>query len=274
MGALRSRRRWFGLRALWVGATRPWRLADPGSTDSTGSTPTRADRVVVIAVPAAALVASRLVYTWFAAPAHLVATLGAWLLFAVTARLLIGRRDPFHLWAAIGGVALLRTVLLLAVLAVRGPGHYWLEFWTAPTARSVYVCVAFATFGWLFVATGLVLRDRHGLLRRRVTGTLLVAAGVPLAVLGGLVTAIGLERALTIWNDQLALLPWGLSRILGITVYLGIPATLPAAAAVAGLLLMALGGACAAPSPRRAWRRVRRVPSPQPSRTSPPPAAG
>ncbi|MFC7485106.1 hypothetical protein ACFQX7_40615 [Luedemannella flava] len=37
-----------------------------------------------------------------------------------------------------------------------------------------------------------------------------------------MVATIGLERALTVWNDQLALLPWGLSRILGITVHLGI----------------------------------------------------
>jgi hypothetical protein len=239
-----------GLRALWIGATRPWRLA------GLDVTPTRADRVVVLAVPAAALVASRLVFTWFAAPAHLVATLGAWLLFAVTARLLLGRRDPFHLWAAIGGVALLRTVLLLGVLAVRGPGHYWLEFWTAPTARSGYICVAFAAFGWLFVATGLVLRDRHGLRRRRVAGTLLLTAGVPLALLGGLVAALGLERALTVWNDQMALLPWGLSRILGTTVYLGIPAGLPGAAAAAGLLLAALGGALCLGSQRLVGQRT------------------
>ncbi|MEH1058290.1 hypothetical protein V6U89_24155 [Micromonospora sp. CPCC 206171] len=43
------------------------------------------------------------------------------------------------------------------------------------------------------------------------------------------------------WNDQMALLPWGLSRILGITVYLGIPAGLPAYAAVAGAGLTAAG---------------------------------
>lgn len=238
-------RRRLGLRALWIGATRPWRLADLAGT------PTRADRIVVLAVPAAALLAGRLVLTWFAAPAHLLVTLGAWLLFAATARLLLGRRDPFHLWAAIGGVALLRTVLLLAVLAVRGPGLYWLRFWTAPTARSAYICVAFAAFAWLFVATGLVLRDRHALPRRRVTGTLLVAAGAPLALLGALIAATGLERALTVWNDQLALLPWGLSRILGITVYLGIPPSLPATAAASGLLLAALGAAlCAARRPR------------------------
>jgi TRAP-type C4-dicarboxylate transport system permease small subunit len=69
---------------------------------------------------------------------------------------------------------------------------------------------------------------------------LLSAIGVPLALLGGLVAAVGLERALTVWNDQMALLPWGLSRILGITVYLGIPAYLPTAAALFGVALIAL----------------------------------
>ncbi|MEU0557301.1 hypothetical protein [Dactylosporangium sp. NPDC006015] len=230
-------RRPAALHALWTGATRPWRVAHLDAAVS------RTDRFLVLAVPAAALILSRLVYTWFAAPAHLVLTLGAWLLFALTARLLLGRRDPFHLWATIGGVALLRSLLLLAALAVRGPGHYWLEFWTAPTVRAVYICVAFAAFGWLFVATTLVLRDRYHLRRRHVTATLLLVAGTPLTLLGALVTTIGLERALTLWNDQLALLPWGLSRILGITVYLGIPPTLPAAATTTGALLTATGTA-------------------------------
>jgi hypothetical protein len=44
-----------------------------------------------------------------------------------------------------------------------------------------------------------------------------------------------------VWNDQLALLPWGLSRILGITVYLGIPASLPGYAAGAGATLAVVG---------------------------------
>ncbi|MGI5237425.1 hypothetical protein [Dactylosporangium sp. CA-139066] len=223
-----------GLRALWVGATRPWRLADLAPV------PGILDRILVVAVPAAALVLSRLVYTWFAAPAHLVVSLGGWLLFALTARALAGRRDAFHLWAAIGGVALLRTVILLAALVTRGPGGYWFAFWTDPVRRSAYICVAFAAFAWLFVAVGLVLRDRYSLPRRRTAAVLLTAMGVPLALLGGLVAAIGLERALTMWNDQMALLPWGLSRILGITVYLGIPTYLPTAAALFGVALIAL----------------------------------
>ncbi|WP_307854526.1 hypothetical protein [Micromonospora sp. C31] len=222
-------------RGLLLGALRPWRVAalpTPGA---------RADRVLVWLVPAVVLVASRLVLTWFAAPAHLLVTLGGWALFALVVRLVVGRRDPFHLWAVVGGVALLRSVLLLAALAGRGPGGYWFAFWTAPGLRAAYVTVAFAAFCWLFVAAAVVLRDRYGLRRASAIGLTLTAAGVPLGVLSALVSVVGLERALTVWNDQLALLPWGLSRILGITVHLGIPAQLPAYTAAAGAALAAAG---------------------------------
>ncbi|MEV4664184.1 hypothetical protein AB0J85_19800 [Micromonospora echinofusca] len=222
-------------RGLLLGALRPWRVAalpTPGA---------RADRVFVWLVPAVVLVASRLVLTWFAAPAHLLVTLGGWALFALVVRLVVGRRDPFHLWAVVGGVALLRSVLLLAALAGRGPGGYWFAFWTAPGLRAAYVTVALAASCWLFVAAAVVLRDRYGLRRRSAVGLTLTAAGVPLGVLSALVSVVGLERALTVWNDQLALLPWGLSRILGITVHLGIPAQLPAYTAAAGTALAAAG---------------------------------
>ncbi|MEW2443799.1 hypothetical protein [Micromonospora marina] len=222
-------------RALLSGGLRPWRpagLPPPAS---------RADRVLVWLVPAVVLVASRLVFTWFAAPAHLLVTLGGWALFALVARLAVGRRDPFALWAVLGGVAVLRSTLLLAALAGRGPGGYWFVFWTAPARRAVYLTVAVAAFCWLFVATALVLRGRYGMTRRRAAGLVLAAAGMPLAVLGGLVAWAGAERALTVWNDQMALLPWGLSRILGITVHLGIPTGLPGYAAGAGVVLAAAG---------------------------------
>ncbi|GIJ70858.1 hypothetical protein Voc01_057750 [Virgisporangium ochraceum] len=233
--AVGARRRPLWTRALWTAVSRPWRLA------ALPAPARRLDRVLVWLVPAAVLVAVRGVHTWFAAPAHLLVTLGAWLLFAVVVRLAVRRADPFHLWAAVGGVILLRAVIVLVALVARGPGRYWFNVWTDPAARFLYVTVAFAAFAWLFVVTALVLRDRYGLSRRRVAGTLLCAAGVPLAVLGGLVAAVGLERALTVWNDQLALLPWGLSRILGITVYLGIPSGLATWTATAGAVLVAAG---------------------------------
>ena len=147
--------------------------------------------------------------------------LGAWLLFAGALALLRGRVDPFHLGAALGGAVLLRTVLLLVPLVLRGPGRYWFNFWTDPTARFAYITVAFAAFLWTFVLAHLALDGG-----RRAIGRVLAAAGLPVTVFGALVTAIGLERALTAWNDELALLPWGLSRILGITVFLDIPPSL------------------------------------------------
>jgi hypothetical protein len=152
---------------------------------------------------------------------------------------LVRPADPFVLAAAVGGLALLRTVLLLAALALRGPGHYWFDFWTDPTARSVYLTVAFALFACVFVVAYRALRTGMG--RRSATGRVLFAAGTPLLALGGLVTAIGLERALTTWNDQLALLPWGLSRILGITVHLEIPTALPVVVTSTGAALMVAG---------------------------------
>ncbi|WP_245601914.1 hypothetical protein [Hamadaea tsunoensis] len=197
----------------------------------------RLDRFTVLALPAFALVASRGILTWFAAPAHVIITLGGWALFVLFARLLLGRRDPFPLYATIGAIALARTIVLLVALVGHGPGGYWYAFWAEPGRRSLYITVSFALFAALFVAVYRVLRAQ-GALRRRSAGVVLAAGGGALAVPAALVTALGLERALTIWNDQMALLPWGLSRILGITVYLGIPSYLPVVA-------LAVGGAAA-----------------------------
>ncbi|MDM7853555.1 hypothetical protein [Cellulomonas alba] len=254
---LRGRPGAVALRALLVAATRPWRLSAVAAGRG------RTDRVLVWALPAVALALSRAVLTWFAAPAHLLVALGGWMLVAAVLRLAVGRRDPFHLWAALGGVALLRAALLLGALALRGPGRYWFGFWTSPDARTLYVTVAFAAFCWLFVVVALVLRGRYGLLRRRAAGVTAVAAGVALAVLAGFVAVVGLERALTVWNDQLALLPWGLSRILGITVYLGIPTVLPTVAAVAGVVLAGLGLALCAGPRRRATAPAAARPQPE-----------
>ncbi|WP_156044190.1 hypothetical protein [Cellulomonas sp. HZM] len=241
------------LRALWNGATRPWRLRPDDLPSGV------VDRVLVWAVPAVVLVASRSAYTWFAAPVHLALTLGAWLLFALVACAVLGRRSRFALLATIGGVALLRTVLLLAVLSWRGPGRYWFGFWTIPGQRALYVSIAFAAFCWLFVATAAVLRSGYGLGRRRAWGVVALAVGVVLLVGGGVVAAIGLEDVLTLWNDQLALLPWGLHRILGFCTYLGIPESLAVDVAVAGAVLGVVGAVlalvptrCSTPPPVRA----------------------
>lgn len=244
-----ARAKWPGARAaraMWVAATRPWRAVEV--TRDLG----RLDRALLVAVPAVFLVASRGIQTWFLAPSHLVVTLGSWLVFAMAVLLLLrlARRPAWPVLAAIGGAAALRVGLLLAVLTPTGPGGYWFEFWTDPLARSIYVTIAFAAFGWVIVAAGWALAVQLG--ARRAIGALVAAIGAVLAVFGALIATLGLEAALTTWNDEMALLPWGLSRILGITVYLDIPADTAWVAAAAGVVLVVVGVLLALP-----WRRPR-----------------
>jgi len=94
------------------------------------------------------------------------------------------------------------------------------------------------------VAGAWALAARFGVLR--AMGAVVAAVGAVLAVFGGLIGLIGLEAALTAWNDEMALLPWGLSRILGISVYLDIPADTAWWAAIAGVVLVVVGAAVVA----------------------------
>jgi hypothetical protein len=226
-------------RATWLGATRPWRARE----STLGLLPL--DRWLLLGIPAALLVGTRAVQTSFLSWTHLAVVLGAWLLFALVVRLFVGHRSPWPVIAAVGGVVMLRCILTLAALSLTGPGGYWFAFWTDPTRRTLYVAVAFALFVWLFVAAGWALSAQLG--ARRAVGAVLAGIGAGLAVPASVVGLVGLEQALTVWNDEMGLLPWGLARILGITVYLDIPAETAWFAAALGFAIAAVGVLLALP---------------------------
>jgi hypothetical protein len=220
-------------RATWIASTRPWR-AQESTLGLDGL-----DKALIVLVPGALLVGTRAVQTAFLAPVQLAVTLGAWAVFVVLLLVLVRGRAAWAALSAIGGVIVLRAVLLLLALAFTGPGGYWFGFWTDPVRRTLYISLAFAAFLWTFVAAGWALAARLG--ARRATGVVLAAAGAGLAVPAAAVGVIGLEQALTVWNDQLGLLPWGLARILGITTYLEIPDATAWWAAAFGAVLLAVG---------------------------------
>jgi hypothetical protein len=229
-------------RASWIASTRPWRAREStlGMLDL--------DRWLLLAVPAALLVATRAVQTSFLSWTHLAVVFGAWAMFALVVRACVGRRSPWPVIAAVGGVVVLRCLVTLFAVAFTGPGGYWFAFWTDPVLRTAYITIAFALFVWVFVAAGWALSAQVG--ARRATGYVLAGVGAGLAVPAAVVGAVGLETALTLWNDEMGLLPWGLARILGITTYLEIPAATPWIAAGAGAVLLVLGVLLAVP-----WRR-------------------
>jgi hypothetical protein len=232
--------------ALLTAATRPWRAVE--AVRGLGMP----DRVLLIAVPGVALVASRGILTWFEAPAHALTMLAAWAVFAAVAVVAARRVSIWPVIATIGGVALLRVVLLLAVLAPTGPGGYWFGFWTDPTLRSIYVTVAVALLLWLVVAAAWTLAVQLG--RRRATGVVLTGVGAAVGGIAAFIGLVGAETALTVWNDQMGLLPWGLSRILGITTYLDIPGDTPWYAAAFGAVLVVGGLLLAVPKGQRVGR--------------------
>ncbi|MFN8184730.1 MAG: hypothetical protein U0R23_09940 [Candidatus Nanopelagicales bacterium] len=221
-------------RGLWVGATRPWRLPDDRPRP-------RSARLLAWLLPTGLLVASRGAFSGWLSWSYLLATLGSMALFTITTRLLIRGRDPFALYAGVGAALMLKTLLLGAVVVVRGPLLYWYRFWTDEQFRNVYVTLSFAAFLWLFWVTYVLMRTAYGCGRLRSLGRVLIAVAVPVVALGALMQWSGLESALTTFNDQMALLPLGLSRILGITVHLGIPTEVPLYLLAAGALLGVVG---------------------------------
>jgi hypothetical protein len=76
---------------------------------------------------------------------------------------------------------------------------------------------------------------------------ILIMQGIQLTLLGAVSHVATLEKSLTVISDELAVLPGGLSRILGITTHLNIPSGITAhllytglGMAGAGLLIMLL----------------------------------
>jgi hypothetical protein len=235
-------------RVTWLASTRPWR-----ARESTLGLLTL-DRWLLLIAPGALLVATRAVQTSFLSWTHLAIVLGAWTVFVVAIDLFLRRRSAWPVIAAVGGVIVLRCIVTLFALSFTGPGGYWFAFWTDPPLRTVYIAVGFALFLWVFVAAGWALSTQLG--RRRATGVVLTAVGAALAIPATIVAAVGLETALSAWNDQLGLLPWGLARILGLTTYLEIPDDTAWWAAAFGAIVLVIGVLLAIP-----WGRAKRPPA-------------
>jgi hypothetical protein len=145
------------------------------------------------------------------------------------------------MFAALAGPVLLQTLLLLAVVGIRGPGYLWMRFWTSSDFRLVFITLTVAMTLWLIFALVAVQRVAYGRAYSGALGGIALAFGLPMLLAGLLVHLLGLDLVLTAFNDQMAVLPMGLSRILGITTHLDIPQDLALYGAIFGGLLAVLG---------------------------------
>ena len=141
--------------------------------------------------------------------------------FVISLSLLNWRR-PRLLWlAALAASLLLPTALLTAAVAAHGPGFFWLNFWTNTAGRRFFVTLNMAAIAWMFFVLYAVQRASLDRCVLRALGNLFLAVGAVFVALGLVPALAGLEKTLTAINDKMAVLPLGLSRILGITIASG-----------------------------------------------------
>jgi hypothetical protein len=223
-----------GLRSCFLGAFTPWQLRQEENQPRYGWVGIAGWVIFLI-------VATRFVYASFLAWIYVAFTLLALFFFAVVLLLIHRRQSPRSLFFALGGPVLLQTILLLAVISIRGPGYLWMRFWTSTDFRLVFITLTVVTSLWLLFSLIAAMRSvrAHGYLN--TLGSLLVAYGMPTLEIGLVVHLLGLDPVLTAFNDQMAILPMGLSRILGITTHFDIPKTLALYGAIFGGLLTLLG---------------------------------
>ena len=162
--------------------------------------------------------------------------------FVVSLSLLNWRTPRMQWLAALAASLLLPTALLTAAVAVRGPGFFWLNFWTNAAGRTLFVTLNVAAIAWMFFVLYAVQRASLERSVLEALGNLSLAVGAVFVALGLVPALAGLEKTLTAINDEMAVLPLGLSRILGITTHLGIPPELPIYLMAAGAVFLALGG--------------------------------
>lgn len=235
-------------RATWIASTRPWRARE----SSLGVLPL--DRWLMILVPGGLLVTTRIVQTPRDGLLGVAIAILGWLLFAAAVRLLLGRRSPWPIIAAVGGALVLRCVVALLAVALSGPDGVWPSLWAVPAVRVLYLMVAFALVAWVFVAAGWSLAPQLG--RPRAAGITLAGMGIGYALPAATIAFAGAGDALRSWNEQIGILPWDLARLTGMrdgafpVELVSVTAVIGAIATIVGILLAL---------PRRVFeRRARR----------------
>lgn len=169
-------------RASWVSATRPWRASE----SMLGMLP--ADRVLLVSVPIALLLATRAVQSSVFSWTQLAVVFAAWAAFLAVVLLLARRRSVWPVIAAVGGVVVLRCTVALVPLSLSGPAGSWSALWTDPVQRSAYLTLSVALFFWMFVAAGWVLSLQWG--RGRAWGIVLAGIGAALAVAAAVIAVL------------------------------------------------------------------------------------
>jgi len=220
-----------GLRALWAGWT------DPGGLSGIPRF-APVDNLVALGLPVLVLLLDHLTVSSFLSPHYIwlmVVVMGT---FAGVLLALNRRAGAWRVGSALAASLMLWSAVPLAPVAVRGPLFLWYCLWTRAAFRTALITANGLVGVWMLWGVYRTLRSAAGRSRLGALGHILVAVGGVLVLAGAVPALMGLEQAITRLNNEMAVLPLGLSLILGIVTHLDIPRALP-------LMMMAMGAALA-----------------------------
>lgn len=131
--------------------------------------------------------------------------------------------------------------LALIVFAYRGPLYLINQMFTNPMWRMLFVWTILLFSAWPIYRYFFLNNTDSGHIFSNNMGNLAIASGVTLLLTSATFQAIGLESVLTKFNNELLLLPLGLSKVLGITTHLNIDPDLPIKLAIFSLFILLIG---------------------------------
>lgn len=224
-----------GLRALWAGWTEPGRLSGiPRFAPM--------DHLLALGLPVLVLLLDHLTVSSFLSLHYI------WLMavvmgtFAGVLLLLNRRAGAWRVGSALVASLMLWSAVPLTPVAVRGPLFLWYRLWTSAAFRTALITANGLVGVWVLWVVYRALRSVAGRSRLGALGHILAAIGGVLVAAGAVPALMGLEQAITRLNNEMAVLPLGLSLILGITTHLDIPRALPQMMIGMGAALVFVGG--------------------------------
>ncbi|MES2139342.1 MAG: hypothetical protein V4511_06515 [Bacteroidota bacterium] len=220
-----------GMKQLWIGVF--------GISSVSEQQLNKADKGMIGLILFSGIVGGLVTFTSFSAPMFFSFMMVLIILY--TALLLTFYRSK----QKINSVLLLAPSLLLIALplvvsCVRGPMLFWYLFWTSEYFRLFFFSVFILFFFWTYYIlfrSGIIFN----LSRLKSAAILFLIQGIQLITGAAIILCVGFEKTLTVFNDEMLILPGGLSRILGITTHLNIPIQLPVWVMYTGIALSLIG---------------------------------
>lgn len=121
-----------------------------------------------------------------------------------------------------------------AILSIRGPFYFWLNFWTNDIFRILLCSISSVCILGHFY---LVLSQNMW----KASAKLATTIGLLLVFYAGVFIVGGFENMLAYFNDELLMIPGMTSRILGITTHLNIPMAIPHYLLLTGVSIFTVG---------------------------------